>query len=237
MKDFIRQRLLEAIKDIKHFVKQRYPERIIDLLDQIGGEGKKIIDERIDFIESLEFGDSFGSYLGIIIYKSEEAIKPKNDLPGHLLVLVVKDNVITTLFWKHIVKGQYDYVIKYEDLIEFVNSGEYGTKKRPITIDKLRRWAKEKNGETKEKKESFKKMKLSNGDKVHYYQTSNRFETDGGEPIELVDIFNELPSDDIMLSVFKGANDDEKMDLISVMPKHLSDTAEELLEESRKKRK
>ena len=121
MKDFIRQRLLEAIKDIKHFVKQRYPERIIDLLDQIGGEGKKIIDERIDFIESLEFGDYFGSDFGIIIYKSEEAIKPKNDLPGHLLVLVVKDNVITTLFWKHIVKGQYDYVIKYEDLIEFVN--------------------------------------------------------------------------------------------------------------------
>jgi hypothetical protein len=237
MKEFIRQRLLEAIKDIKHFVKQRYPERITALLDQIGDEGKKIIDERIDFIESLEFGDSFGRDLGIIIYDSKEPIKPNNDLPGHLLVLVVKDNVITTLFWKHIVKGQYDYVIPYEKLIEFVNSGDYGTEKRPITIDGLRRWSKEKNVGAKEKKESFKKMKLSNGEKVHFYQTSNRFETDNGEPIELADIFNELPSDDIMLSVFKNANDDEKMDLISVMPKHLSDTAEELLEESRKKRK
>ena len=237
MKNFIRQRLLEALVDVKHFTKKRYPERIIDILDQIGKENKKLIDKRINFIKTLEFGDRFDRDLGILIYESDKMIYPKNDLEGDLLILVVKNNTIKTLFWNNTYKGKYEYLVTYDDLLEYINGGRYGTVKNPITIDGLRRWKRAKELPSKEKKETFKKMKLSNGDKVHFYQTSNRFETDGGEPIELSNIFNELPSDDIMLSVFKNASEDEKMDLIDVVPPHLSDDAEKLLEESRKKRK
>lgn len=237
MKNFIRQRLLEALVDVKHFTKKRYPERIIDILDQIGKENKKLIDKRINFIKTLEFGDRFDRDLGILIYESNKMIYPKNDLEGDLLILVVKNNTIKTLFWNNTYKGKYEYLVTYDDLLEYINGGRYGTVKNPITIDGLRRWKRAKELPSKEKKETFKKMKLSNGEKVHFYQTSNRFETDGGEPIELSDIFNKLPSDDIMLSVFKNASEDEKMDLIDVVPPHLSDDAEKLLEESRKKRK
>lgn len=237
MKDFIRQRLLEALVDVPHFIKKKYPERVVHLVNQIGKENKKLIDKRINFIKSLEFGDRYDRDLGILIYESDEMIYPENDLKGYLLILIVKNNEIKTLFWNNTYKGKYEYLITYDDLLEYINGGKYGTIKNPITIDGLRRWKRAKGLEGKEKKESYKKMKLSNGEKVHFYQTSNRFETDGGEPIELVDIFNELPGDDIMLSVFKNASEEEKMDLIDVVPSHLSDDAEKLLEESRKKRK
>ena len=45
MKDFIRQRLLEALVDVPHFIKKKYPERVVHLVNQIGKENKKLIDK------------------------------------------------------------------------------------------------------------------------------------------------------------------------------------------------
>jgi len=44
-------------------------------------------------------------------------------------------------------------------------------------------------------KDKFKKLKLSNGTVIRYYEQSNRFETLDGSPIEIDTIFDALPSE------------------------------------------
>ena len=64
--------------------------------------------------------------------------------------------------------------------------------KKPITIKNIKAW-KRSLEEPKKTKESFKKLKLSNGNIIRYYKNSNKFETFDGQPIKVDDIFDELP--------------------------------------------
>ena len=57
-----------------------------------------------------------------------------------------------------------------------------------------------------------------------------------GNPIDIKSVFGDLP-DDVMLSVLSKASDDEKLELIDLIPPHLSDEVETLLEEIRNKSK
>ena len=77
---------------------------------------------------------------------------------------------------------------------------------------------------------------MKNNSRVRYYDVSNKFETLDGNPIDIKSVFGDLP-DDAMLRVLSKASDDEKLELIDLIPPHLSDEAETLLEEIRNKSK
>ena len=129
------------------------------------------------------------------VYKSPIQIKHppfKERDKGYLLLAIVNDNEMTTLYWKHRKEGEYDMAIDLDNLIEFSKSKFYDPIKKPVTIRNIKAW-KRSLEEPKKTKESFKKLKLSSGEVVKYYKNSNKFETIGGEPIEVDDIFDELP--------------------------------------------
>lgn len=236
MKDFIRQRLIEAIKS-RHWNQDSYPTRILNsTFEELGPEAKKIVDDKIKTLESLEFGND-GDKIGVWLYKAPTEIKhppfQRRD-KGNLLLAIVNDNNMSTLYWKHRMEGEYDMSISIENLIEFSKTDFYDPINKPITIKRLNAWYSSKK-QPKIKRETFKKINLTNKSKVNYYEDSNRFETPEGDKINIEDVFGSLPNDELMLSVFSKASDDEKMKLIDLIPSHLSDEAEGLLEEIRKK--
>tara|TARA_B100000963_G_scaffold352709_1_gene366331 strand:+ start:763 stop:1404 length:642 start_codon:yes stop_codon:yes gene_type:complete len=194
MKDFIRNKLLEAIKT-RHWRLDAYPERIEQsTFKTLDDKHKKIVDDNIKKLESLEFGNDKDK-IGVWLYKSPIQIKHppfKERDKGYLLLAIVNDNEMTTLYWKHRKEGEYDMAIDLDNLIEFSKSKFYDPIKKPITIRNIKAW-KRSLEEPKKTKESFKKLKLSSGEVVKYYKNSNKFETIGGEPIKVDDIFDELP--------------------------------------------
>lgn len=195
MKGFIRQRLLEAIKS-RHWKMDSYPVRVSDVVDQIGEDGKKEVDEKIKFIESLEFGDN-GDKIGIWVYKSPAEIKHqpfKRRDKGSLLLVIMNDNTMTTLYWKHKREGEYDFDISIEDLLRMSKTKFYDAKTKPITIKSIKAWLNSNKPEP-HKRERFKKIKLTNGVIVKYYADFNKFETLEGEPIKVDDIFDSLPGE------------------------------------------
>lgn len=195
MKDFIRERLIEAIKS-RHWKTDSYPVRVADVADQIGEDGKKEVDQKIKFIESLEFGDN-GDKIGIWLYKSPVEIKHqpfKRRDKGSLLLAIMNDNTMTTLYWKHKREGEYDFDISVEDLLRMSKTKFYDAKTKPITIKSIKTWLNSNKPEPP-KRESFKKIKLTNGVIVKYYADSNKFETLEGEPIKVDDIFDSLPGE------------------------------------------
>lgn len=195
MKKFIRNRLLEAIKT-RHWKVDSYPERIEQsTFKTLDYKHKNIVDNNIKKLESLEFGNDKDK-IGVWLYKAPLQIKHppfKDRDKGYLLLAIVNDNEMTTLYWKHRKEGEYDMSIDLDKLIEFSESEFYDPVKKPITIKNIKAW-KGSLEEPKKTKESFKKLKLSNGDIIRYYKNSNKFETLDGEPIKVDDIFDELPT-------------------------------------------
>ena len=196
MKQFIREKLIEAIKS-KHWEKDSYPNRIENsTLKGLDDKHKEIIDLNIKKLESLEFGYDKDK-IGVWLYKSPMQIKHapfKERDKGSFLLAIVNDNDMTTLYWKHRKEGEYDMSIELDTLIEFSKSNFYDPVKKPITIKNINTW-KRSLEEPKKTRDSFKKLKLSNGNIIKYYKNSNKFETLDGQPIKIDDIFDELPAE------------------------------------------
>ncbi len=196
MKDFIRQRLIEAIKS-RHWEKDSYPNRILQsTFEDLGPEAKAVVDGKIKFLEELEFGDA-GDKIGVWLYKAPTEIKHppfKRRDKGSLLLAIMNDNTMTTLYWKHKREGEYDFDINIDELIEMSKTEFYDAQNKPITIKTIKSW-KESMRPKVTKKERFKKIKLSNGQVIRYYDSSNRFETLDGQPLNVDDIFDSLPED------------------------------------------
>lgn len=236
MRELIRQKLLEAIKSY-HWETDSYPTRILDgTFYKLGPEAKKIVDNNIKLLESLEFAHN-SDKIGVWLYKSPIEIEHppyKERDRGSLLLAIVNGNNMSTLYWKHKKEGEYDISISIDDLLSFSKSNFYHPTKKPITIKSILNWRKSLR-EPKEKRESFKKINLTNNSKVKYYGETNKFETLNNQPINIKDIFPHLPNHDIMVDVFSKANDEEKLELIELIPTHLSSDFEKLLESSKKK--
>jgi len=201
MKDFIRLRLLEAIKS-KHWTLDSYPNRIENsTFKDLGEEAKSEVDNRIKFIESLEFDQSGSQKIGIWVYDANKMIlhPPFTERDkGRYLLAIINDNNMTTLYWKHKFEGQYDYDITYAELVEFSESEYYNKETKPVSIKNLKLWKKsKKQGEDvpAPNVNKFKKIKLSDGTIIKYYEAINKFETLGGQPINVDDILDKLPED------------------------------------------
>lgn len=200
MKEFIRQRLLEAIKST-HWKKDSYPSRIINsTFSELGPKAKADVDERINFIESLEFSEEQPQKIGIWIYTASNVVKhPPFDErdKGIYLLGIINNNNMTTLYWKHKKQGQYDFDVTYEELVEFSKSEFYDAKTKPITIKAITDWIKSKNKPeiTPPNVNKFRKIKLNNGAIIKYYDLLNKFETIDNQPIAVDTIFDELPSE------------------------------------------
>jgi hypothetical protein len=200
MKEFIRQRLLEAIKS-SHWKQDSYPTRIIDsTFSELGPKAKAEVDSRINFIESLEFSEEQPQKIGVWIYTSPKIIKhpPFQERDkGSYLLGIINNNNMTTLYWKHKKEGQYDFDITYEELVEFAKSEYYDANTKKITIKAIKDWFKSKNKPeiTSPNVNKFRKIKLNNGTIIKYYDLLNKFETIDNQPIAVDSIFNELPSE------------------------------------------
>lgn len=238
MIDFIRKRLIEAIKS-RHWEGESYPNRIMkSTFGDLGSEAKKTVDDRIEFLESLEF-DNNGDKIGIWLYNTPVPVThppfSPRDKGSHLLA-IMNDNIMTTLYWKHKYEGQYDLDINYKDLVDFSKSEFYDPQKMPINIKNIKTWKKKLRGTIKQEinVNRFKKLKLSNGTPVRYYEGLNKFETLEGQPIDIFAIANLLPDninvDDIILDTFARASENEKVELIDKIPEHLQNKVMELME-------
>lgn len=201
IKKLLRESLLEAVKS-SHWVTDSYPERIEDsTLKDMDPQYKVEIDKRIRDLTKLEFSEEKPQKIGVWLFKTPEEVhhKPfKRRDKGNLLLAIVNNNNMTTLYWKHKPEGEYDYSISYEDLMEFSKSNYYNGKERPITIKLLRDWKKsiKPKGESPQVNlNKFKKIKLSDGTMIRHYELLNKFETLEGQPINLDDIFDKLPED------------------------------------------
>lgn len=201
MKDFIRLRLLEAIKS-KHWTVDSYPNRIEDsTFKDLGSEAKSEVDNRIKFIESLEFDQSGTQKIGIWVYDANKMIlhPPFTERDkGRYLLAIINNNNMTTLYWKHKFEGQYDYDITYNDLVEFSKSEYYNKDTKPVSIKNLKTWKNSKKGNEQPiapNVNKFKKIKLSDDTIVKYYEALNKFETLEGQPINVDDILDKLPED------------------------------------------
>jgi hypothetical protein len=200
MKDFIRLRLLEAIKS-NHWKVDSYPNRIEDsTFKDLGEEAKAEVDNRIKFIKSLEFDES-GQKIGVWIYDAKTMVlhPPFTERDkGRYLLAIINDNNMTTLYWKHKFEGQYDYDVTYNELVEFSNSEYYNKETKPVSIKNLKSWKKSKKGDEEPitpNVNKFKKIKLSDGAVIRYYELLNKFETLEGQPISVDDILDKLPED------------------------------------------
>ena len=205
MKSLIRKLLREGLEEADrsfHWNDESYPTRVLQsTLKDMDPKHKIEIDKRIADIEGLEFSKEPPQRIGIWIYKTPNEVHHypyKTIDKGNLLLGIINNNNMSTLYWKHKIEGSYDYEISYEDLMEFSKSEYYKGKERPITIKLLSDWRKS----TKPKGQSpqvnlnkFKKIKLKNGVIIRYYEMANKFETIDGQLIRIDDIFDDLPDE------------------------------------------
>lgn len=200
MRDLIKKLLGEAIKS-GHWVIDSYPTRIeTSTLKDMDPSHRQEIDKRLNFIESLEFSDKQPQKIGVWVY---ETPKPVLHEPfqardkGPLLLAIINNNNMTTLYWKHKFEGQYDYDITYKELLEFAASDFYDAQTNPITIKNLQDFNKSKRvvQPSEPRTDRFKKIKLTNGKIVRYYEALTKFETIEGQPINNNDIFDVLPEE------------------------------------------
>lgn len=204
MKDFIRQRLIEAIKS-RHWKEDSWPDRIwLSNFGDLGPEHKAELNKRVKFLESLEFGKN--DKIGIWLYESPVLIKHKPYTPkdkGTHLLAIMNGNTMTTIYWKHIREGEYTLDIDYNELVELSQSKFYDPDYMPIDIGTIEMFreskrqskSKVKGSTPKPNPNKFKKLKLNNGQVIKYYQNTNKFETLEGQPIKIDDIFDELPAE------------------------------------------
>lgn len=194
----IKNFILEAIKS-KHWVKDSYPERIIQsTFSDLDEKHKTEVNNRLKFIEGIEFSDNPPQKLGVWVYEAPEMIKHppfKERDKGKYLLAIINDNTMTTLYWKHIKEGQFDYSISFDDLVAFVKTDYYNPKTKPLSITNLKKWKNSLHTDNKPKLDKFKKLKLDNGQTIKYYHMIGKFETMGGEEIKVDTIFDELPTE------------------------------------------
>jgi hypothetical protein len=204
MKELIRKLLIEAIKS-KHWVQDSYPTRIeTSTLKDMDPTYRAEIDKRLNFIESLEFSNEQPQKIGVWVYETPKPVMNEPFGPrdkGSILLAIINNNNMTTLYWKHKFEGQYDYDIPYKKLVEFAASDFYDAKTKPVSIKNIQDWI----SSTKPTKptvsppaprtDNYKKIKLPSGRVVRYYDALTKFETLEGQPIDNNDIFDELPED------------------------------------------
>ena len=209
IKKLLRESLEEAEMS-QHLKGDSYPSRITrSSFKDMDPKHKIEVDKRLNDIEGLEFASDKPQKIGIWVYKAPEFVKHEPWTPrdkGNLLLLIVNNNNMSTLYWKHQLEGQYDYEIRYEDLMEFANSEYYDAETKPITIENIIKWKNSKN--VAPPKDKFKPLDVK-GQKVRYYRNSARFETIKGEPIKLEDIFDDLP-EDIQNEVLDNLNENKR---------------------------
>jgi len=200
IKDLIKVRLNEAFKS-SHWKDESYPTRIErSTFNELGEEPKREVDKRISDIENIEFSRHPQQKLGVWIYDAEKEVKHPpfklKDKGIHLLG-IINNNNMTTLYWKHIKEGRFDYSITYEELMEIVNSEFYNPKTNPISIGNIIKFQKSKIVKipTKPKLDKFIKIKLSNNNIIKYFPLLNIFKTLNDTDIELDNIFDDLPED------------------------------------------
>jgi len=200
MKELIKKLLSEAIKS-GHWVRDSYPTRIeTSTLKDMDPIHREEIDKRLNFIESLEFSDNQPQKIGVWVYETPKPVLHEPFTPrdkGALLLAIVNNNNMTTLYWKHKFEGQYDYDITYKELLEFAASDFYDEQTNPITIKNLQAFNKSKRvvQPSEPRTDRFKKLKLPNGKIVRYYEALTKFETLEGQPIDNYDIIDELPEE------------------------------------------
>lgn len=229
MKELIRKLLIEAVKS-GHWVRDSYPSRIeTSTLKDMDPIHRGEIDKRLNFIETLEFSKQQPQKIGIWVYETPRPVLHEPFTPrdkGPLLLAIVNNNNLTTLYWKHKFEGQYDYDITYKDLVAFVNSEYYDAKTRPITIKGLQDWFKSSrvvSKPTEPRTDRFRKIKLSNGMIVKYYEAQTKFETLDGKPIDKYDILDELPEDlqdKVLSSMDESILDEEAVKKLSIEVYH-----------------
>lgn len=250
MKGFIKKLLREGLNEAnfgEHSV-DRFKERFSEFSDEdIPQSVKQGIIKNLDTIERTDFpiNKSYGVMLGSIPVNKEsqyykaylETVKAGNTMgKGGSYYSIIGDK-------KRIIKdstgNQFWVVIRNNEVTTFMLRKDVQTNDSNYNIEKLRVDSVIKNLKTYlEKKEpaprrtdKFKPLKLSNNEKVRYYKDLNKFETlKSGEPINLVDIFDLLPNDEMMLDIFSKASKEEKNELIDKMPEHLEDKVMELME-------
>ena len=78
---------------------------------------------------------------------------------------------------KHILEGQYDFDIRFEDLVEFSKTEYYNAQTNPISIKNLQAFNKSKRAvqPSEPRTDRFKKLKLPNGKIVRYYEALTKF--------------------------------------------------------------
>jgi hypothetical protein len=180
-------------------------------------ELRKEIDKRLKYIESLEFIDNDVKHVGIWAFRAPYNIKhfPFNINKGKLidqgdrLLVIIDNNEMMTLIWRHNwnVSGDWEgktYTINYDDLVDYVNSGNYDPKTKPIDVKSLSKWKGDKFFEKEQDKPKpnlnrFSRIKLSDGQKIRYYfnvtDVDDMFKTLDGKLLNVDDIFDELPED------------------------------------------
>jgi hypothetical protein len=197
MKEFIRTLLRESLEEAEisnHLEVDSYPSRILNsTFKKMDPKHKGEVDKRLAAIEGLEFSSKKQQKIGIWVYKAPEDVHHEPWTPrdkGSLLLLIVNNNNMSTLYWKHKTEGQYDYEIRFEDLMEFANSEYYDPKSKPVTIANIIKWKNSKN--VAPVKDKYTKETLTNGKKIRYY-SSGKLETLDGQPINADDVFDYLP--------------------------------------------
>jgi|LakMenEpi03Aug12_release.lakeMendotaPanAssembly.Ray.scaffolds.fasta_scaffold117033_2 hypothetical protein len=228
MKALIKKLLAEAIKS-GHWHTDSYPIRIeTSTLKDMDPIHRQEIDKRLKFIESLEFSNKQPQKIGVWVYETPKEVLHHPYKPidkGSLLLAIINNNNMTTLYWKHKFEGQYDYDIKYKELVEFAASDFYDAKTNPITIKNLQAFNKSKRvvQPSAPRTDKFKKIKLANGNIVRYYEALTKFETLEGKPIDNNDIFDELPEelqDKVLASINESVIGEEAVKNLSIEVYH-----------------
>jgi hypothetical protein len=104
------------------------------------------------------------------------------DSTGNEFWLIVRGNKATTFMLRKDVQG-------------------YNTNDNKIKLDvdviirDLDKWLTNRSDENKPKSNKFKKVKLSDDRVIKYYEGLNKFETFDGQPLDINDIFDDLPED------------------------------------------
>ena len=180
---------------------REYPELKGKPFNDMPDRFRPVIDDRLEFIESLEFKVNDTMDIGVWTFDSPVDIKhwPYRRIDkGRKLIVIIGDNKLKTLFWTHTPKTKEpSHKVTVEELKEFIETDFYKGKKKPISIANLKAW---KNGEDPNKLKQpnpgkFKKITLKDGTKIKHYINPNKFQSMDDKELNIDDIFDLLPKD------------------------------------------
>jgi len=136
IKRLLREGLQEAIKDQPHWDERYYQRITTSTLKDLDPKHKEIIDKGYDFIESIEFDPTDSDRLGIWVHKTPVMVRHypwKERDKGKYVLVVVKENLMKTFYWKHELEGEVEVFINIRDLVDMVNSDHYDPETKPIS--------------------------------------------------------------------------------------------------------